>query len=232
MPDLTTQAVLTHNFMFRGLPASTIDGLCEISHRKSFAKDSMVFRQGDDGDALYGIASGSIRIFASDLGGNEIFLNILGPGDTFGEIALVDGLPRTASALVVEKSTLVVIPRHRFLAYLESHPDLAIHLMKLMCERLRWVSDLVEESMFLTGPARLAKRLVSLAEIHGRPGSDGDIEVSMSQSELSHFLGISRQIVNQYLNTWSDEGLVSLRRGHIAIRDMEKLKNIPYLSTF
>jgi len=231
MGDLTTRAVLQHNFLFRGMPDATIDSLVELAHRRSLARDSLVFSQGDPGGALYGIASGRVRIFASDPSGNEVFLNILGPGENFGEIALIDGLPRTASAVCVEDSTLVVIGRDRFLTYLGTDAELAIHLMQLMCQRLRWVSDLVEDSMFLTGPARLAKRLSSLAAIHGRPDENGNCEIAMSQAELSHFLGISRQIVNQHLNAWSDEGIVALRRGHIAILNPGALEKIHHLST-
>ena len=106
MPDLTTHAVLEHIFMFRGLPKQTIDALAELAHRRHFEKGALIFSQGDPGDALYGIASGKIRILTSDDNGHEVFLNLLGPGDTFGEIALLDGLERTASAVAAAVSGL------------------------------------------------------------------------------------------------------------------------------
>jgi len=226
VPDLTTYAVLAHNFLFQGLPASTIEALASLANRKSFNKDTLIFSQGDDGDALYGVASGQVRISTSDDKGHEVFLNILGPGETFGEIALLDGLPRTASATATSPSTLVVIPRAQFLSHLEHDPGLSIHLMKLLCERLRWISDLVEESAFLAGPARVAKRLTNLVETYGRPLHEGCIEIKMSQADLGHFLGISRQIINQYLRKWSEQGWVTLKRGRIIVNDLRALRDI------
>ena len=226
MSDLTTHAVLEHNFLFQGLPSTTIDIIAGIAHRKSFEKGALIFSQGDDGDALYGVASGQVRIFTADDKGHEVFLNILGPGDTFGEIALLDGLPRTASAMATAPSILVTIPRSQFLKRLEQDPGLSEHLMKLLCERLRWVSDLVEESAFLAGPARVAKRLTSLIESFGRPVPEGGTEVAMSQAELGHFLGISRQIINQYLRSWCENGWVELKRGRIVVHDIAALRQI------
>ena len=226
MSDLTTRAVIEHNFLFQGLPPATIDAIAGLAHRQACETNTLIFSQGDDGNALYGVASGQVRIFTADARGHEVFLNELGPGDTFGEIALLDGLPRTASAVTIAQSTLVVIPRRQFLAHLEREPELAVHLMKLLCGRLRWVSDLVEESAFLAGPARVAKRLASLVETHGRPGQDGGIEIVMSQADLGRFLGISRQIINQYLRDWCERSWVELKRGRIIIHDLEALNRI------
>ena len=226
MADLTNRAILEHNFLFHGLPASSIDAIADLAHRKTFEKDVLVFNQGDDGDALFGIASGQVRIYSSDQKGHEVFLNILGSGDTFGEIALLDGLPRTASALTTARSTLVTIPRRQFLGYLERDTGLSVHLMKLLCGRLRWVSDLVEESAFLAGPARVAKRLSNLVETHGHPLPNGGTEVVMSQADLGHFLGVSRQIINQYLRSWCEQGWVELKRGRIIVHDVEALQEL------
>ena len=226
MPDLTTRAILQHNFLFQGLPDSSIDAIAALAHRRSLDSGAMIFSQGDDGDSLYGIASGQVRIFSADDKGHEVFLNLLGPGDSFGEIALLDGLPRTASAVTTAKSTLVSIPRREFLTYLEHDPELSVNLMKLLCGRLRWVSDLVEELAFLAGPARVAKRLTHLMKIHGRPLPEGGTEVTMSQSDLGHFLGVSRQVVNQYLRRWCDQGWVKLKRGRIIVYDLEALQEL------
>jgi CRP-like cAMP-binding protein len=226
MSDLTTHAVIEHNFLFRGLPSKTIDAIAALAHRQAFEKSALIFNQGDDGDALYGVAAGQVRIFTADDKGHEVFLNVLGPGDTFGEIALLDGLPRTASAVTTARTTLVVIPRRQFLAHLGREPELAVHLMQLLCGRLRWVSDLVEESAFLAGPARVAKRLGSLVDSYGRPAQEGGTEVVMSQADLGRFLGISRQIINQYLREWCEHGWVELKRGRIIIHNLEALNSV------
>ena len=151
------------------------------------------------------------------------------PGDTFGEIAVMDGLPRTAGATALEHTTLIVLKRADFLGLIEREPQLAIHLLKLLCQRLRWTSELVEESAFLSGPARLAKRLLILAELHGRPASSDDgkaLEMLISQAELARFLGVSRQIVNQHLGDWAKCGWVKLGRGRIVIEDPAALERV------
>lgn len=226
MPDLTTHAVLEHIFMFRGLPAQTIDALAELAHRRHFDKGALIFSQGDPGDALYGIASGKVRILTSDDKGHEVFLNLLGPGDTFGEIALLDGLERTASAVAVEPSTLVVISRSQVLKHLKRDPNLALQMMKLLCERLRWVSSIIDESALLTGQPRVAKGLLRLLRSYGRPLGNGQVELIASQAELGQFLGISRQIINQYLRCWSEQGWVCLKRGRILVNDISALDGV------
>lgn len=225
---LTTKAVLERNYLLRGLPETTISRLAALATRRVYEKDAVVFSQGDEGDTLYGVASGRVRISASDIDGREVFLNIMEPGDTFGEIAVMDGLPRTAGATALERTTLVVIQRSDFLDRLQREPQLALHLLRLLCERLRWTSELVEESAFLPGPARIAKRLLVLASLHGRPvGAQMDaLELRISQAELAHFLGISRQIVNQHLQEWRKHGWVELSRGRILIRNPQALRRI------
>ena len=224
LPHLSAKAVLKHNYLFRGLSDAALDRIASLATRRVYYKGSGIFSQGDVGDALYGVASGRVRISASAADGREVFLNIMEPGDTFGEIAVMDGLPRTANAIALDDSTLIAIQRKDFLPFLEREPQLAIHLLKLLCERLRWTSDLVEESAFLPGPARLAKRLLILASLHGRAERGGHLELRISQRELAHFLGISRQIVNQHLSDWRRQGWVDLGRTQIVIRNTEALR--------
>jgi CRP-like cAMP-binding protein len=112
------------------------------------------------------------------------------------------------------------------LKLLEREPQLAIHLLKLLCERLRWTSALVEETAFLAGPARLAKRLLILASLHGRSTSVGELELRISQADLARFLNISRQIVNQNLREWLRQGWVDLGNSRIVIRNPEALRRV------
>jgi CRP-like cAMP-binding protein len=223
---LTAKAVLLRNYLFRGLPEAAIAELAALAVRRNYDKGAIIFAQGDEGDALYGVAAGRVRISASGSGGQEVFLNIMEPGDTFGEIAVMDGLPRTAAATALDQATLIVIKRQDFLHLLEREPRLAIHLLKLLCERLRWTSELVEESAFLAGEARLAKRLLILASLHGRAAAVGVLELGISQAELARFLGISRQIVNQHLSEWRRHGWVEVARSRIVIRNAEALRQL------
>ena len=210
------------NFLFRDLPETLIDRIAAPAVRRAYQKNTVIFSQGDVGDALYGVVTGRVRISATGPEGREVFLNIMEPGDTFGEIAVIDGLPRTAGAVAIEPVTLIAIRRADLLGILEREPQLAMHLLALFCQRLRWTSDLVEESAFLVGPARLARRLLVLTALHGKPVDEG-MELALSQSELAHFLGISRQFVNQNLRSWQENEWVTLARGRIIIKDPEAL---------
>ena len=221
---LTAMAVLQRNYLFRSLPDASLSRIASLAIRKGYDKGAIIFSQGDAGDALYGVASGRVRISASGSGGQEVFLSIMEPGDTFGEIAVMDGLPRTAGATALDETTLIFIKRTDFLALLEREPQLAIDLLKLLCTRLRWTSELVEESAFLSGPARLAKRLLILASLHGRPTEPNRMELRISQAELAHFLGISRQIVNHHLREWQKNGWVDLGRERITIANPGALR--------
>jgi len=216
LSGLSTLQILQRHYLFRGLPEPMLAQLAALAVRRRYDKDTVIFAQGDPGDALYGIASGRVRISASGAQGQEVYLNIMEPGDVFGEIAVMDGLPRTASATSIDPATLIVVRRADFLSLLERAPQLAIHLLQLLCARLRWTSELIEEAAFLSGPSRLAKRLLILAALHGRP-EDGQLVLQISQADLALFLGMSRQLVNQHLQDWRKRGWVDLARGRIAI---------------
>ena len=158
-------------------------------------------------------------------GGKEVFLNIMEPGDAFGEIALLDGSPRTATATAMARTELIVIPREAFSALLQSQPQLATHLIQLLCKRVRWTAEQMEDTALLSVPARLAKRLLSLASALGREPQRGT-KITLSQEELAQFLGLSRQIVNQHLQTWRVQNWISLGRGSITLEDPQALEHI------
>jgi CRP/FNR family cyclic AMP-dependent transcriptional regulator len=221
---LTARTILERTRLFRGLPQATIDQISALSTRRSYGTGAIVFSQADPGDALYGVVTGKIRISASSPDGREVFLNIMEPGDTFGEIALLDGRRRTATASAIAASELIIIPRDHFLDLLEREPKLVGHVVQLLCERIRWTSGLAEESALLSVPERLARRLLSLGKLHGRETPNG-VELSISQEDIARFLGLSRQVVNQYLQDWKIHGWLTLGRGKIVIVDERKLRN-------
>jgi CRP/FNR family cyclic AMP-dependent transcriptional regulator len=225
MNALTAKTLLERNVLFRDLPETAIDKIAGLATIRSYSKGTLVFSQGDPGDAFFGVASGAVRISAISPEGEEIYLRVFEPGDTFGEIAVLDGQPRTASASTTKAAELVIIQREHFLDLLGREPKVAIHLLKLISERLRWTSALVEDAAFLEVPARLAKRLLSLASEQGAETTTG-IEVKLSQEELAHYLSVSRQIVNQHLQIWRKQGWVDLARGRIIIVDEDALDDV------
>ena len=224
---LNAATIIARNSLFRALPEQTIQQITALASRRSYMADSVVFMRGDPGDALYGVVTGRVRISASGSGGKEVFLNIMEPGDAFGEIALLDGQPRTAAATTLAPTELMIIRREDFLGLVKREPQLAVHLIELLCKRVRWTSEQMEDSSLLSAPARLAKRLLSLASAHGRETPAGP-ELKLSQEELAQFLGLSRQIVNKHLQTWKHKEWITLARGRVAITNARALRNLTH----
>lgn len=224
MTTLAGKIMLQRSPLFRGLPSPALERIAELAVQRSFRNGEIVFSQGDPGDALYAVVTGKIRISAGAADGREIYLNIMEPGDTFGEIALLDGGTRTASATATVPSELVSIRREHFLGLLEREPRVALELLRLCGERLRWTSGLVEDASLLDASARLAKRLLSLGQLHGQRTKNG-VTLRISQEDLANFLGVSRQVVNQYLQGWKARGWVDLGRGVVTVRDEVAIKN-------
>ena len=223
---MTTRAgkmMLQGSPLFRGLPPATLERIAALAGQRGYRRGEIVFSAGDAGDALFGVVSGRIRISAGSADGREIFLNIMEPGDSFGEIALLDGGTRTATATATEPSELVSIRREPFFELLEREPQTALELLRLCGERLRWTSGLLEDAALLDAPARLAKRLLSLGEQLGEEGANGRL-VRISQEDLASFLGVSRQSVNEQLQDWKSKGWVALGRGTVTVRDAAALR--------
>ena len=223
---MTTRAgrmMLQGSPLFRGLAPAILDRIAALAVQRGYRRGEIVFSAGDAGDALFGVVSGRIRISAGNADGREIFLNIMEPGDTFGEIALLDGGTRTAAATALEASELVSLRREPLFGLLEKEPKAALELLRLCGERLRWTSGLLEDAALLDAPARLAKRLLSLSELHGEV-VDGGRKVRISQEELASFLGVSRQAVNEQLQEWKAEGWVTLGRGTVTVHDAATLR--------
>jgi CRP/FNR family cyclic AMP-dependent transcriptional regulator len=220
---ITAKTVVERDSLFRGLPQATLARIAALGSRRVYEKDAIVFLRGDPGDSLCGVVSGRVRISASLPTGKEVFLNIMEPGDSFGEIALLDGQPRTATATAMARTELIIFKREQFLALLSTEPQLAAHLIGLLCRRVRWTAQLMEDSALLSVPARMAKRLLSLTQLNGRPTASG-IKLALSQEELAQFLGVSRQVVNQYLQVWKANGWIVSGRGHLTICSASSLE--------
>jgi len=182
-----------------------------------------LFQQGDAGDGLYGILAGRVRIYSASPEGAEIMLNVMEQGELFGEIALLDGSTRTASAAAMEQADLLRIHRAHFLPYVKANSDLILAMLTLLCQRLRWSTSVIEDAAFLTFPARLAKRLLVLAE-HYRRSQEHEITVPLSQHELGSMVGAGRETINKQLALWRSAGIVDTGRGAVVIRNCEALR--------
>ena len=208
--------ILKMNPMFADLGADELQRISGLCHTQQLGIGETLFQKGDAGDALYGVRRGQIRIETGASDGSRLTLNFMGPGDLFGEVAVLDGESRTADATAGEPSELFVLRREDFLAFLEREPKVAIKIIMLLCQRIRWQSERMEESVLQPLPVRLARRLCALA-------SDFGSEVHISQEQLGVFVGAARESVNRQLQLWRKDGILDLQRGRILLQNMTKL---------
>lgn len=213
-------SVLRVNPIFQGLPPQLLIDVSTLCKNREYRRGQIVFEEGAPGSKLYGVISGRLIITTSSATGLELHLNIVEQGEIVGEIAFLDGGLRTATGRAAEPSICFEIDRAAFFQLLERTPELSTHLLQLVCKRVRWMTKLAGDSAFLSVPERLALRLRDLARANATAECS---EVRISQSELAHFLGISRQVVNGYLRAWEREGRVELGRGSIRIKDLTLL---------
>ncbi|MDB5517582.1 MAG: transcriptional regulator, partial [Tardiphaga sp.] len=155
--------LLKMNPMFADLGADELQRISGLCQTQQLGAGEMLFQKGDSGDALYGVRRGQIRIETGASDGSRLTLNFLGPGDLFGEVAVLDGQSRTADATAGEPTELFVLRREDFLSHLEREPRVAVKLIQLLCQRIRWMSERMEESVLQPLPVRLARRLCALA---------------------------------------------------------------------
>jgi CRP/FNR family transcriptional regulator, cyclic AMP receptor protein len=170
---------------------------------------------------------GRVRISAISADRKEVTLNVIKQGEVFGEIALLDGKPRSAAASAAEETVLLVLERRDFLPMLAANPDLAQRLLVVVCDKLRRASLALEDFALLDLPERLARLLVNLAEEYGRNTAAGIvIDVRMSQRDLSTWVASSRESINKQLKAWRDEGVVELEAGLIILRQPDVLRRL------
>lgn len=202
--------------IFSNAPTELIAAIDAASTAMQVEAGGYLFQRGDPGDALFALGEGCIQIETSAADGRGRVLNLMRPGDIFGEIALLDGGERTADATALEDCRLQRLSREAFHRVLAAHPDLARHLIEALCRRLRRLSTQAEDSAFLDIAGRLARRLIELSE-------DGRAEVRISQEEMARHIGASRVSVNQHLQTWRAKGWVEMRRGRVLLHRREAL---------
>jgi CRP/FNR family transcriptional regulator, cyclic AMP receptor protein len=159
-------APLRNHPLFREFPPAVIEHLGTYITRRSVRRGTTIFAKGDPATALMAVLWGSVKISVPTSGGHDAVLNIIDPGQVFGEIALLDGQPRTADAVAMTDCELMVIARRDFIPFLRSEPDVALKLIESLCARIRRTSEQVEDVMYMSLPARLAKSLPGYEYLH------------------------------------------------------------------
>lgn len=210
---------------FGGLEPDALGRLAATMRARRFRRGEVLFHVGDPGDALFVIVSGEVKISLPSDTGEEAILATLGPGEIFGEIALLDGAPRSASATALVPTETVVLPRDRFRDLIASEAGVRDALLASIAGELRRLTTHVEELHFLDITGRLAARLVRLATEGGLPVEDGAVRLrsSLTQGDLAAMVGCTRQSVNRLLGQFADDGLLRLEREGIVIVDVPGL---------
>jgi CRP/FNR family transcriptional regulator, cyclic AMP receptor protein len=201
--------------VFGALAPAQIKHLGSFARPRRIASGTTLFVKGDPGTALFAVVSGTVKITVPSIDGREVTFNLLHAGDIFGEIALLDGQPRTADAIAATECELMVIERRDFLAFVQDEPKLAMKLIELLCARLRVASAREEEVAFLNLPARLARLLLRLLGENAAAADKN--ELSITQQKISEVLGTTRESVNKHLQIWARRRMIALKRGAILV---------------
>jgi len=211
--------------LFESLLDSERQRLASLLQRHSLSKGEILFHKGDAGSAFFIIIKGLIKIGVSSKMGDEVTLARLRDGDFFGEMALLDEQPRSADATALEDSTLYVLDRNDFFPFLIQNENAVSSILRALSMRLRRTDDLFAEISFLTVSARLAKRLLELAEpLQTTEQESQEYRIPMSQRELAAMLGVTRESINKELKILRDKGMVTTARNVIIIQDLDRLK--------
>jgi len=213
--EVDNLALLGEHAMFGALEPAQIKRLAAYATTRKVRRGTTLFVKGDPGTALFAIRIGSVKISVPSLDGREAVFNLLHEGEIFGEIALLDGHSRTADAITMSDCEFMVIDRRDFLAFVHSDPKVALKLIEFLCARLRFASEHLEELVFLSLPARLARTLLRLAESDGKLTAGR--KLAITQREISQIVGMTRESINKQLRSWAKSKLVRLERGGIVV---------------
>lgn len=219
MASIQVTKQLAETELFDGLDPATLAGIADRCVERGYRKGQIIFNQGDQGSALYVLTQGLVKVVISAGSGDEMLLTTLNPPATFGEIAMVDGRPRSASVEVAEPARALVIPRAVWDELLSKHPVLKDGLIKTMASVLRRITDQATDFVFLDLAGRVAKLLMRAYELEGDPA----LELHLTQSDIAHMVGGSRQSVNQILGHLVSRDYIEFRGKTIVIKDVKAL---------
>ena len=230
VPPLTPakKLELLHNVeLFDGLSEKQLLGICEVVRTKTLKRREELFHKGDVGRQVFIIISGKLKALTTSVDGDDVVFSILGPGEVFGEIALLGGTNRTATVSAIEVCQLLAIDRRDFMAFLDTHPDISTNLLQVLALRLKRVSELVEDTLFLNLPLRLAKKLNALARLYGQAVEGGiRVDLKLSQEEWGDLVGATRESINKQVRLWVDQGMVRVDKGYIVIQQPNELQKL------
>lgn len=211
--------------LFRGLTQQDLAELASLLRVQKVKGGEVLFRKGSEGTTLYIIQEGAVKIVLPSRLGDEMIITIFSEGDFFGEMSLLDGMPRSADAIAVEDSRLLLLNRSDFLYFLKKIDNAIEAIFSTLSARLRKTDDLLEDTSFLNIPARFAKKLIELGETFGRRDGDTlEISLRLTQKDLADMVGATRESINKELRNLREKGVVSVSGHTLRINDVNRLK--------
>jgi len=217
-------SVLRKHPIFADLDPEALDQLCRYAKHTTVKRGATIAAKGDPGNNLFAVITGTVKISSSSPDGRNAILNLIGPGEIFGEIAVLDGAPRSADATANTNCELYIIDRRDFLPFVKSQPALAMKFIELLCARLRWTSQQVEQVILQDLPGRLASALLGLTE--ERKFDSGSGTLAITQQEISEMVGMTRESINKQLRAWAGRNWVRLEHGAIVVLDIDALREL------
>lgn len=212
---------------FGGLSEGQLEEIKKIVVDRRFNKDKLIFSEGDHGSGFYVVVSGMVKIFKASPKGKEHIMRIVGPGESFGQVAVYAGRAFPASAQTIAKSHLLFLPRTEFLQLITKNPSLALNMLSELSMRLRELTVHVENLALKEVPGRLAAYLIHLADKQKRKGS---VTLSISKEQLARLLGTTPETLSRILKQTADKGLIEIKRRDINILNYKELAGLAELA--
>lgn len=206
--------------LFRELDRPSVRGFAELTREQRFAKNAMIVTEGDAGDALFVVRAGEVKVVLVGDDGREVILNVLTVGDHFGELALIDGRPRSAHVVATQPSILLVLRRADFRRQVEQNPQVAWMLMVELSRRLRQADGTIGSLVLLDVPGRVAKVLLE----HATPGEPATLVKQLTHQTMAHMIGASRETVSRAMAEFQEKGLIAVQRRVVTITNRQALE--------
>lgn len=211
--------------LFNNLAEEELIQLTQICRERTYEKGQAIFYEEDMPNNFYIVGSGQVKIVKLSEDGREHILGLLNPKDFFGEMSLLDGKTRSATAIAVENSKIITICRDDFTRLLRENPDITLKIMVTLCDRLRRADRHVESLAFLSAPGRVARFVMELADEQGIKKEDGiHIPHKMTRQEFANIAGTSRETLTRVLMDFQDEGIISIKKNLLILKDRNKLE--------
>jgi CRP/FNR family cyclic AMP-dependent transcriptional regulator len=224
LTDDEAAEVLGATRVFRALDRSSLLGLAAASRQRTYHRGQYLWYEGDPGDHLVVISTGLVKVVLTSEAGNEVLFVTLGRHETVGELAILDGSPRSASVVAVEPTTVVMLPRASVLEVMASHPAVLDAVLRSLGQLVRRLTEQTGDLVFLDLAGRVAKVLLELAQRHARDDEHAVLDVGLSQSDIAAMVGATRPAVNRILQLFASRGLISVDGRVIVLRDLPALR--------